>query len=181
MEQTGAGAQGEVERERRLRALHLERRRAQEELEATVHELDAAAATLACALRELGERGVRCAVEVGPHRLTGVVTHVGDDVVRVAGDSGTGWDVALARVSAVLADGAGRGVWRVGQGHPVTLLARARELQGTGEVVEVGRMDRSDPVRGRLDAVSKTHLDLDRGPAGRALVAWPAVAWMSPA
>lgn len=165
--------------ERRLRALRLQRRESQEDLEAATAELEAASATLASVLREAGERGDRCVVEVGPHRLTGLVTHVGDDVLRVAGEAGTRWDIALDVVAFVAIVTPGRVVHTVSSGHPVTMLARARELAGRDATVDVGRTDRPDAVRGRLRAVSSTHLVLDRAGAGRALVAWSAVAWLA--
>lgn len=165
--------------ERRLRAMRLQRRESQEDLEAATGELEAASATLASVLLEAGERGDRCVVEAGAHRLTGLVTHVGEDLVRVAGEAGTCWDIALEAVAFVAIVTPGRVVHSVSSGHPVTMLARAREMVAQDAMVDVGRTDRPEVVRGRLRAVSATHLDLDRAGAGRALVAWPAVAWLA--
>lgn len=166
------------ERDRRLRALRLERRGQQEELEAILIEAELSGATLGSALRDLGERGTRCGIDVGPHRLSGVVSHVGDDLVRLVADDGKSWDVALARIGAVTAGPPGAGLHRVGRGHPVTMVARARELVAGGAPVELGRCDRPEPLRGRLIAVTPDHLRLQR-PGGDVLVAWPAVAWLT--
>jgi hypothetical protein len=170
------------QRERRLRAVRIQRREQQAELEATLREAEAAGRTMADVLRDHGERGDRCGLDVGPHRLVGVVVHVGDEVARVLGGDGRSWDVAIERVAVVWRIEGGRAVHRVGAGHPGSLLARGRELAGAYGVVEVGRLDRPEPVRGRLVAVSTQVLTLDRGPAGPAgpvVVAWPVVAWLS--
>lgn len=170
---------GEVERERRLRALRLERREQQAELEAIVAEGDAARRTLADVVRAHGERGDRCAIDVGPHRVVGLVAHVGDDVASVLGPDGSRHDVALVHIGAVAVVEAGRATHRVGSAHPRTLLARGRELTGAGSPVEVGRVDRADPVRGRLLAVSPHVLEVDRGSAGPVVLAWSVVAWLA--
>lgn len=166
-------------RERRVRELRQDRRAQQEELEAVVAEADAAGRTLRSALRDHGERGDRCFVEVGPHRLVGVVTHVGDDVVRLSDLDGRSRDVAVDRIALVARQTAGSVVHRVGSGHPLTLLARARELVVGGGPVEIGRVDGPGTLVGRLVAATATHLELDRGASGPALLAWPAVAWLS--
>jgi hypothetical protein len=167
------------ERERRLRGLRLERREQQEELEAAMADLDAAAATLASALVELGERGLTCTLDVGPHRLSGLVSQIGEDTVRLVAESGSTWDVALARVATVAVGSRAAGVHRVGAGHPRTLLARARELAVSDGLVEIGRSDRAEVIRGRLVAVTASHLVVERAGMAQVLVAWPAVAWLS--
>lgn len=168
------------ERERRLRALRIERREQQAELEAIVAEADAATRTMAEVLRRHGERGDRCAIDAGPHRLAGVVTHVAGDVVGLLGAAaGRRLDVALDGVAAVSLVEAGRAVHRVGSGHPRSLLARGRELAGGRSLVEVGRLDRPDPVRGRLVAVSAEVLEVERASTGPVVLAWRAVAWLA--
>ena len=181
---------GDVEWERRLRRLRLERRELQEEVEGIAREVDAARRTLADALVEAGERGDRCLVEAGTHHLAGEVVHVGERVIGVL-DTGSGrrWDVALGSVAVVAVLEPGHSARRVARGHPRTLLARARELAATGEAVEIGLATRSEPLRGRLRDVSPEVLELDRTIAariptagsvrGRLIVAWSAVIWLS--
>lgn len=178
-ERRAAGRAAAEERERRVRELRQDRRARQEELEAVVAEADAAGRTLGSALRDHGERGDRCTVELGPHRLVGVVTHVGDDVVRLVDLDGRSRDVAVDRIALVARQSAGRAAHAVGSGHPVTLLARARELVVAGGRVEIGRVDVPGTLVGRLVAATATHLELDGGAAGPVLLAWPAVAWLS--
>ena len=180
----------DVEWERRLRRLRLERREHQEEVEGIAREVDAARRTLSDALAEAGERGDRCLVDAGPHQLAGLVVHVGERVVGLL-DAGSGrrWDVALGSVAVVAVLEPGRSACRVARGHPRTLLARARELTATGDLVEIGLTSRPEPLRGRLVDVSPEVLELDRtsagrprsagAGAGRVTVAWSAVAWLS--
>jgi hypothetical protein len=168
-------------RERRLREARLERRALLEEAEAAVVELDAASRTLAEALLEWGERGDRCALEVGVHRLVGRIVHVGVDLVGLEGDEGVRRDLALAGVRQVARLERGATVRRVDVGHPRTLLARSRELVALAAPVEVARLDRAAPVSGLLVAAAPTHLELDAGPAGPVLIAWAGVAWLAPA
>jgi hypothetical protein len=164
--------------ERRLQALRLERRAQQEELEEVAREADASARTVAEAVRQRGERGDRCVLEVGVHRLVGSVVHVEAELVRIAGFDGQMWDVALDRVSVVAVVEPGRSAHRVSRGHPRSLAARARELVGEGSVVEVGRLDRPDPLRGQVVGVSRTHLELEDAGRRLIIVSWPAVAWL---
>lgn len=170
---------GDEDRERRLRALRLERREQQEELEEALVEAHAAARTMAQLLRAHGERGDRVAVDAGPHTLAGTVHHVTEELVTLAGDGGQAWDLRISAVSMVVVVQPGSVISRVGHGHPRTLLARARELAAGQALVDVGRIDREQVVRGRVVAVSPDVVELERVAGQPVVLAWPAVAWLS--
>lgn len=167
------------ERERRLRALRIERREHQAELEAVLAEVDAGARTVADVLRDHGERGDRIRLEAGPHTITGLVHHLGDEVVTLVSDTGRSWDVAIGGVSLVGLVQRGAAAYPLGGGHPRTLLARARQLVARRAMIEVGRLDRPDVIRGRVLAVSPEVLELDRGSSPSVVLAWSAVVWLS--
>lgn len=155
------------EHERTLRRLRQEARARLEEIEAAEAERELAGRSLADELHEWALRGAVLAIEVANQVVRGRICHLGATVVEI--DTGeTRTLIGVDRILAVWDQGElGLGVsaetaprpgpWTTG--HPGSLVARLRELVGTGHEVVVGRSG-AEALQGAVMAASEHHVRL---------------------
>lgn len=148
--------------ERLLRELRAQQRELQEIVEAESEQLSRSARTLGDVVVEHMHRGDTVRVAVGPRAWSGQVVHVANALVSLRTPSGTEVDVALDRLSSIriVERSATRGA-SVRCRDPRSLVARLRDLQRTGDEVEVGGALLASPVLGTVRAVAKEHVEVD--------------------
>ncbi len=162
--------------DRELRRLRLEAREQLEDAEEAAGELAAATRSLRDALLDEGRQGFVVQVEVGGTEIVGRVEHVGDELVRVCSPDGARTAIVLDAIQAVRVVRRDGHASLVSIGYPQTLSARLREWVQVGAAVEVGRRSGA-PTRGRLRAVTPTHVELVDGEHVAWLIPLSATAW----
>ena len=132
----------------------------QAELEEIERESDLQAIDLPFALLESQWRGDVVRVVCGSRAFVGQVTHVGDNIVTLATETGATTDICLDAVHAIAitTPGRGNGVPRR-EKDPVRFVARLREFVGIPNALfEFGTNDDAPVVIGRLAEIRADHI-----------------------
>lgn len=142
--------------------MRAERRELQEFVEAETEAIERARRGLDEVVLEYMHRGDTVRVAVGLRAWTGEVVHVGRTLMSLRTAGGAQVDVGLDRLSTV------RVVARSASGgcpvltrEPASVAARLRELQRTGDTVEMGGALVDPPVRGTVMAVARQHVEVE--------------------
>jgi hypothetical protein len=132
--------------------------------------------TLVDVVRECMYRGDTVAVRFAAHTFTGVVTSVGDDVVRIAAPDGAVDVRVTPRMPAVvrIVSAARRGGTR-GDTTLATFRARLRQLDRTR--VRLGVHPADDAVEGTM-LLGRDHVCVTDRDGGRAYVPMESVSWV---
>lgn len=157
---------GDHELEDALRELRAEHRAEQEEIESATERAERSSRPLAEVVLEYLYRGDGIRVAVGQRSWTGVVVHVGAGMMTLRTTSEVEIDLAyggLASIRVVQRARAGGGT-RTSK-HPGELVARLRELENSGEAVEIGGRTLSPGIEGTVDVVARSHVEF-RGQDG---------------
>lgn len=143
-----------------LRELRADRQAAQEELEETSRLIERAERSLDEVALDFLYRGDSLRVTVGARSWTGIVVHVGVEVMTLQTPGGTEVDLAYEGLTSmrVVERARGGGRSRTSK-HPGELIARLRELENTEEVVEVGGRNLA-PVEGKVEVVARGHIEV---------------------
>ncbi|MGH2719716.1 MAG: hypothetical protein ACRDJU_14230 [Actinomycetota bacterium] len=139
-------------------SIRAELRREAEEAEREAAVVAGMRRSLAEVAGELMAHGDTVVIDAGGHRFSGRIAAVGADIVTV--QSGRAQvDVALGAVSSlrVLERARAGGIGSL-PGHPATLRARLKELQLTGQEVEVGVAAAEEQVTGPVALVGADHV-----------------------
>ena len=143
-----------------VRRLNAELRAAQEELEEATEHTERATRSLAEVALEFLYRGDTIRASVGPRSFTGVVIHVGTGVMTLRTPAEAEIDLSYPALSAI------RVVTRATSGgrtrtstHPGEMTARLRELENTGEAVELGGARLDPALEGTVQVVARSHLE----------------------
>lgn len=142
-----------------MRELSAELRTQQEELEEAAEHVERASRSLPEVALEFLYRGDVIRVTVGQRSWIGSVTHVGTGVMTLQTQAGAEIDVAYDGLSSI------RVVERTTSGgrsrttkHPGELVARLREVENSGEAVELGGRDLPS-LEGTVGVVAGSHLE----------------------
>lgn len=157
---------GDHELEDALRELRAEHRAEQEEIEEATERAERAARPLAEVALEYLNRGDSIRVTVGKRSWTGVVVHVGSGMMTLRTAAEVAIDVAYRGLTSIRVVKRARtgGRTRTSK-HPGELVARLRELENSGEKVEVGGRALSPGIEGTVDVVARSHVEF-RGQDG---------------
>lgn len=143
-----------------MRELSAELRAQQEELEEAAEHVERASRSLPEVALEFLYRGDIIRVTVGQRSWIGSVTHVGTGVMTLQTQAGAEIDIAYDGLSSI------RVVERTASGgrsrttkHPGELVARLREVENSGEAVELGGRA-LPPLEGRVGVVAGSHLEI---------------------
>ncbi len=145
--------------ERRERELRLAGRAGREDEELATAELDSARRSLVDACLDVGVAGAEVVVDTVTQSRRGRIVHVGEDLLTLGLPSGSRVEVALAHVVGVGSERRPGHARSVATGHPVTMVARCRELVQTEEVIELERRD-GVILMGAATAASADHVEL---------------------
>ena len=142
-----------------MRELSAELRAQQEELEEAAEHIERANRSLPEVALEFLYRGDVIRVAVGQRSWIGIVTHVGTGVMTLQTPTGAEIDFAYDGLSSI------RVVERTASGgrartskHPGELVARLREVENSGEAVELGGRDLPS-LEGTVGVVARSHLE----------------------
>lgn len=161
-----------------VRRARLDARQDAVERELAVAEQVAAERGLPEAMAALSEYGHQLVVEVGGRRLTGRITHIGDDVATVTVTGGGAVLVVADAIRAVHAHPDREAtVVRADYGYPVTLTAMLRGAVVDRSALRLGRRE-GEALQGRIEAVAEHHVQGIDGRGTRWLVPLSAVAWV---
>ena len=145
--------------QRAMRELSAELRAQQEELEEAAEHIERANRSLPEVALEFLYRGDVIRVAVGQRSWIGIVTHVGTGVMTLQTPAGAVIDLAYEGLSSI------RVVERTTSGgrsrttkHPGELVARLREVENSGEAVELGGRDLPS-LEGTVAVVAGSHLE----------------------
>lgn len=151
---------------RALRDLRREHRLEQEDLEEAVELAERASRTLAEVALEFLYRGDSIRVAVGEGTWTGVVVHVGTGVMTLRTKAAAEIDVDYDGLTSMrIVERARSGGRSRTSKHPGELVARLRELENTGERVELGGR-RLEAVAGTVQVVARSHVEFRTGDGG---------------
>lgn len=147
---------------RLIRRLRAEQRELQEVIEAESEQLSRARRSLGEVALEYMHRGDTVRAAVGNHSWTGQVVHATRAIMSLRTSTGSEVDVALDRLSSVrvVTRSEHRGA-PVASRDPATLVARLRDLERTGEKVELGGALVDPSVLGTIRAVATEHVEVD--------------------
>lgn len=152
---------GDPELERALQGLRAEHRAQQEELAEAVEQTERSSRSLADVALEFLYRADTVRVAVGGQGWVGTVLHAGATVMTLATASGVEIDVGYDRLTSI------RVVERARVGgrsnvskHPGSLVARLRELENTGEKVEIGGATLAPAIIGTVVVTGRTHIEV---------------------
>ena len=140
-----------------LRRVRRDLRESREELEATLDEAERSQRSLDEVALEYLYRGDRIRLAVAGRSWVGVVVHVGAEVMTLRTPDGSEVDAAYDALTSIrVVERARAGGRSLVARHPGSLVARLRELVGTGEVAELGGPHLTPPVAGVVEAVAPT-------------------------
>jgi hypothetical protein len=150
---------GDSDLDRALRELRREHQLEQEDVEEAIELAERAGRSLAEVALEFLYRGDSVRVTVGEGTWTGVVVHVGTGVMTVRTQADAEVDVDYDGLTSIRVVERARsgGMSRVSK-HPGELVARLRELENTGQTVEVGGR-RLETVAGTVEVVARSHVE----------------------
>ena len=150
--------------ERAMQELRAEHRAEREELEEAVQHTERAARWLDEVALEFLYRGDTIRAAVGERSWTGVVVHVGTGVMTLQTQAGVEVDIAYVGLTSI------RVVQRARVGgrsrtsrHPGELVARLRELENTGQTVELGGARLEASLAGTVEVVARSHVEFRGG------------------
>lgn len=154
---THSGDDGLVNALRELRAEH---RAEQEGIEEAAERTERATRPLSEVALEYLYRGDRIRATVGQRSWAGVVVHVGSGMMTLRSQAGVEIDVAYRGLTSIRVVERARsgGRSRISK-HPGELVARLRELENTGETVEVGGRSLAPGIEGTIDVVARSHVE----------------------
>ena len=151
---------GDDDLENALRQLRAEHRAEQEEIEEAAERTERATRPLAEVALEYLYRGDRIRITVGQRSWTGVVVHVGSGMMTLRTQADIEVDLAYSGLTSM------RVVKRTRSGgrsrtskHPGELVARLRDLENTGETVEIGGRSLTPGIEGTVDVVARSHVE----------------------
>ncbi len=152
--------------EHALRELRAEHRAEQEEIEEATERAERSSRSLAEVALEYLYRADSIRVAVGQRSWTGVVVHVGSGVMTLRTAAEVEIDVAYSGLTSIRVVQRARAGGRTRTSkHPGELVARLRELENSGEKVEVGGRALSPGIEGTVDVVARSHVEF-RGQDG---------------
>lgn len=158
---------GDPELERALQGLRAEHRARQEELAEAVEQTERSSRSLADVALEFLYRGDTVRVAVGGQGWVGTVLHAGATVMTLATASGAEIDVGYDRLTAIRVVRRARVGGRTNASrHPGSILARLRELENTGETVEIGGAALMPAIFGSVVATARTHIEVRAADGG---------------
>ena len=150
--------------ERALQELRAEHRAEREELEEAIQHTERALRSLDEVALEFLYRGDTIRAAVSERSWTGVVIHVGTGLMTLQTQAGVEVDIAYEGLTSI------RVVQRARVGgrsrtsrHPGELVARLRELENTGETVELGGGRFGAPLEGTVEVVARSHVEFRGG------------------
>ena len=159
------GPGGDPTFEDALRRVRRDRRESREELEAAVDEAERSRRGFDEVALEFLHRGDRIRLAVAGRSWTGAVVHAGAEVTTLRTPDGVEVDAAYDALTSIrVVERARAGGRSLVARHPGSLVARWRELAGTGEAAELGGPHLAPPVVGTVVAVAPTHVEV-RGTA----------------
>ena len=143
-----------------LRELRAEHRAEQEEIEEATERTERASRPLAEVALEYLYRGDSIRATVGQRSWTGVVVHVGSGAMTLRTQAGVEIDVAFSGLISIRVVQRARSGGRTRTSkYPGELVARLRELENTGETVEIGGRSLLPGVEGTVDVVARSHVE----------------------
>ena len=149
-----------------VRRMRAEQRELQETIEAETVAIERSQRSIQDIALEHMHRGDSVRISVGRRAWTGEVIHVGTHLLSIRPATGTEVDVGYERLSTVrVVARAASGGGSSASSDPASLVARLRDLQRTGAMVEIGGVAIEPPVRGVVVAVARQHVEL-LGPDG---------------
>ncbi len=157
---------GDHELEDALRELRAEHRAEQEEIEEATERAERAGRSLGEVVLEYLYRGDSIRVTVGQRSWTGVVVHVGSGMMTLRTAAEVAIDVTYGGVTSIRVVQRARAGGRTRTSkHPGELVARLRELESSGETVEIGGQALSTGIEGTIEVVARSHVEF-RGQDG---------------
>lgn len=141
--------------------MRAEQRELQEVIEAETATMERSRRGLRDVALEHMHHGDSVRVSVGRQAWTGEVVHVGAHLLSLRPAAGTEVDIALDRLSTlrVMARAASGGRSSSSL-DPASLVARLRDLQRTGDPIELGGATITPPAAGVVVAVAREHVEL---------------------
>ena len=151
---------GNGDLENALRELRAEHRAEQEEIEEATERTERATRPLAEVALEYLYRGDSIRVTVGQGSWTGVVVHVGSGMMTLRTQAGIEIDLAYSGLTSIrVVERARSGGRSRTSKHPGELVARLRDLENTGETVEIGGRSLAPGIEGTVDVVARSHVE----------------------
>ena len=151
---------GDGDLENALRELRAEHRAEQEEIEEATERTERATRPLAEVALEYLYRGDNIRVTVGQRSWTGVVVHVGSALMTLRTQAGIEIDVAYRGLTSIrVVERASSGGRSRTSKHPGELVARLRDLENTGETVEIGGRSFVTGIEGTVEVVARSHVE----------------------
>lgn len=142
-----------------LRELRFERLEFEQSYREAVDEGERAKRSLDEVILEFLFRGDVIRVIVGERAWAGKVVHAGVEVMTLETPAGVQVDLAYEGVSAIrVVERSPSGGRALAGPHPGAIIARLRELVGSGETVEIGGTG-LQPLEGTVAAVAPSHID----------------------
>ncbi len=146
--------------QRAVRELNAELRAQQEELEQVAEHTERATRSLAEVALEFLYRGDSIRVAVGERIFTGQVTHVGTGVMTLRTPGDNEIDIAYDCLGSIrVVNRAASGGRARTSTHPGEMVARLRELENSGEQVELGGAGLVQSLEGTVTVVARSHLE----------------------
>ena len=151
---------GDSDLENALRELRAEHRAEQEEIQEAAERTERATRPLAEVALEHLYRGDSIRVTVGQRSWTGVVVHVGSGLMTLCTHAGIEIDLAYRGLTSIrVVERARSGGRSRTSKHPGELVARLRDLENTGETVEICGRSLVPGIEGTLDVVARSHVE----------------------
>lgn len=145
-----------------VRRMRAEQRELQEFVEAETEKIERATRGLDELVLEYMYRGDTVRVAVGQQAWTGEVVHVGRSLMSLRTTGGAEVDIGIHSIGTIrVLSRSASGGRPVLTREPASLAARLRELQRTGEAVELGGAMVHLPLRGIVVAVAPEHVELE--------------------
>lgn len=169
-----------LDSERLLQEMRIEQRSYMEEVENAVAETEAGSTSFDMRLMQLGSRSYEVDVELSDRQIRGRISHVSGEIATLETIGGVRFTLHIERIMAVRFDTDRPGETRgIETGAPSTLLARVRELWGTGERCTIGRTTGS-AVLGDIQAVTEGHIEVIDHQKNSWLIPMATIAWIGP-
>ncbi len=151
---------GNHELEDALRELRAEHRAEQEEIEEATEQAERAARPLAEVALEYLYRGDSIRIAVGQRSWTGMVVHVGSGMMTLRTPTEVDIDLSYDGLTSIRVVQRARSGGRTRTSkHPGELVARLRDLENSGEAVEIGGRTLAPGIEGTVDVVARSHVE----------------------
>lgn len=144
------------------RMMRAEQRELQEVAEAETENIERAGRGLDEVALEYMHRGDLVRIAVGPTVWSGEVVHVGRSLLSLRTTGGAEVDIGLDRLTTLrVVSRSSAGGRSVLTRDPASLAARLRDLQRTGEWVELGGALVDPPIQGTVRTVAREHVEVE--------------------